>query len=109
VQSSGGKVGSEKIVYSFDDVVDHIQARKSKDRRNIVIDAVLVISFLVLVSTSTTLFNYFKCDTFYEAQGGKQSYLYLDYSVSCLSSRYKSYTAYAIVMIAIYPIGSKSC
>jgi hypothetical protein len=71
-----------------------------------IIDVTLIISFLVLVSTSTTLFNYFKCHTFYEAQGGKESYLYLDYSISCLSPRYQGYIAYAVIMIGVYPIGS---
>lgn len=100
---SGNKKGEK---FSFDDVIESIEVRRKKDRRNMIIDVTLIISFLVLVSTSTTLFNYFKCHTFYEAQGGKESYLYLDYSISCLSPRYQGYIAYAVIMIGVYPIGS---
>jgi hypothetical protein len=59
----------------------------------------------------TALFNYFKCHTFPESNNGentrKESYMYVDYSVSCNSARYKTHIAYAAVMILVYPCGSK--
>ena len=43
-----------------------------------------------------------------EEDGGiTQKYLFRDYSVDCNSERYNAYVAYAIVMILVYPIGSK--
>jgi len=88
----------------IDKVSKQIEERTHLQRRNFCVNVVLVLSFLVLVSTSTTLFHYFKCHNFSDSN---ESYLYLDYSISCHSQRYKSFSLYAFLMIFIYPIGSK--
>ena len=54
--------------------------------------------------------NHEQCNTFPvpEEDGGvTQKYLFRDYSVDCSSNRYNVYVVYAIVMILVYPIGSK--
>jgi len=55
-----------------------------------------------------TLFHYFKCDTFIIPAvdgGGKKSFLFKDYGVECSSSKYRTYSSFAICMIFIYPVG----
>lgn len=66
---------------------------------------ILLLAFLVLVGTSTTLFHYFNCEEFPEAAGGTDSYLRKDFSIDCNSQRYRDWTPYAVIMILIYPIG----
>ncbi len=70
-----------------------------------------MLTFLVLVQTSGVLFHYFNCARFElprEAGGGFAAFLYRDYSVDCRGGRYRAFTVYAAVMIAIYPVGSKT-
>ena len=65
----------------------------------------LILTFLVLVSTSTILFRIFKCREFEVPDEGSQSYLYIDYSVDCSSARYSTAKIFAIVNIAICELG----
>jgi hypothetical protein len=74
---------------SFSELADKIEASRTKVAGQMFFYTFLVLTFLVLVSTSTVLFNYFKCRSFPEAENGKETYLYKDYSVDCDSSRYK--------------------
>jgi hypothetical protein len=67
--------------------------------------AFLALTFMALVATSTVLFNYFKCQSFLEAENGEESYLFKDYSIDCDSSRYKIFEWYAIAMVLIFPVG----
>ena len=63
----------------------------------------------MLISTSTALLHFFKCQSFDLPEvdgGGAQQYLYKDYSVDCDSNRYKGFVAYAVIMILAYPIGA---
>ena len=83
----------------FSTLADKIEANITKTEGQTVIYVLLFFSFLVLVNTSTELFHFFKCDQFPEADGGAQSYLLKDYSLSCDSTRYKIYQAYVILMI----------
>jgi hypothetical protein len=64
----------------------------------------LMLTFLVLVSTSTTLFHFLKCQEFDEVDP-PQSYLSKDLSIDCNGDRYKAFLVYAFGMIIIYPIG----
>jgi len=63
----------------------------------------LSLSFLVLVSTSTYLFNYFVCHEFSEAG---ESYLRRDYSIDCNSDEYLRFIYFVLLMIFIYPVGA---
>ena len=65
----------------------------------------LILTFLVLVSTSNTLFQLLKCRHFEVPGEDHQSYLYIDYSVDCLSPRYSTARTFAIVNIVICELG----
>ena len=66
------------------------------------ISTILTISFLVFISTSSTLFGYFKTD---EIVDTGRVYLELDYSVDVQYSRYTRMEAYAVAMLFVYPVG----
>jgi hypothetical protein len=63
-----------------------------------------MLTFLVLIGTSTTLFYFLKCQEFDEVDP-PQSFLIKDYSIDCNSDRYAIYKVYAIGMICVYPVG----
>ena len=46
-----------------------------------------------------------RCHDFPEGENGLESYLRRDYSVSCLSERYKNFRVFAMAMVLCYPIG----
>jgi len=64
----------------------------------------LLFSFVILIGTSSTVFEYFQCASFEEVEP-VVSYLIRDYSLDCSSPRYRAYLSYAVVMLLIYPIG----
>lgn len=66
--------------------------------------SLLLFSFIILIGTSSTIFEYFQCESFEEVEPAVK-YLVRDYSLNCASKRYKSYVAYAVVMLFIYPLG----
>lgn len=65
----------------------------------------LILTYLVLIGASSKTLHFFKCHEFELPDGGSESYLWLDYSVDCDGSEYKSYTTFAFVMVLIYPVG----
>ena len=67
--------------------------------------SLLIISFLVFTSVSTTIFQNFVCETFDDGS----SRLVADYSIDCNNPIHKAYEAYAGIMILIYPIGIPAC
>ena len=66
------------------------------------ISKILTISFLVFISTSSTLFGYFKTD---EIVDTGITYLELDYTVDVHKSRYTEMQGYAVAMLFVYPLG----
>lgn len=68
----------------------------------------LFLTYMVLISTSSTLFRFMSCQEFPVPNQASQHYLYSDYSIDCDTSGYKGVKAYAAIMIIIFPIGSKS-
>ena len=78
---------------------------KMKNRTgNSIIFFLLLFSFIVLIGTSSAIFEYFQCESFEEVEP-VVSYLVHDYSLDCASERYRIYVAYAVLMIIIYPVG----
>jgi len=73
--------------------------------RQRIIDILLALSFIVLVGVSTTLFHFFKCDLMALPDGTAEAYLFKDYSVDCSTSKYRTVSIFAAIMIAVYPIG----
>lgn len=63
----------------------------------------LLFTFLVYISTSSTIFSFFKCD--YTFPDIDRSYLEMDYTILCDSERYKEARWFVIIMIFLYPVG----
>ena len=68
----------------------------------------LLLTFCVLVGTSSSLFLFLKCHAFILPDGGEEHYLRKDYSIDCDGPRYENMLPYCFVMIAIYPVGIPS-
>jgi hypothetical protein len=91
----------------------HLVAIRSKgsDVRSEVITRYLnlffLITYLVLPSTTTTIFGAFTCRSIDpdNVMPGTPHYLRNDLSISCSSSRYYLAVHWAIVMIFVYPVG----
>ncbi len=69
------------------------------------------LTYLVLPSVTTTLFQWFICtnvDPDNEDNDHYDWYLTADMSISCQSSYYRQWTIYVILMIVLYPIGIPS-
>ena len=65
----------------------------------------LLLTFCVLVGTSSSLFLFLKCHVFILPDGGEEHYLRKDYSIDCDGSRYRETLPYCFIMIAVYPVG----
>ena len=92
----------------FSALLDKMDPSVNKSMGSSVVNLFLLLTFLVLISSSTVLFHFFKCDDFEipeEDGGGTVSFLTSDLSLDCDSDRYKGFVGYAVVMIIIYPIG----
>lgn len=95
---------------AFQRMMSNIEAYSVSSGGGNIFNIFLLLTFLVLTATSKVIFNLFKCDEMKipTVDGGKkQSYLFMDYSVSCYSKNYQYFTYYAWGMIMIYPIGSE--
>ena len=62
---------------------------------------ILLVSFLVYSSVSSTIFQAFACE---ELDDGKD-YLRVDYRIECDSSKHEAFQIFAGIMIFVYPIG----
>jgi hypothetical protein len=72
----------------------------------------LIVSFLVFTTCSSVVIRALQCDGDFDDRSEKahspyfgDAYLYVDYSVSCESGRYRAYRAYALLMVFVYPLG----
>lgn len=83
---------------------DAAKAKASARQGGTIFFSFLFFSFIILISTSSAVFEYFQCASFEEVLPAV-SYLVRDYSLNCASSRYKSYVAYAVAMLFVYPLG----
>ena len=63
--------------------------------------AVLYVAFFVYSPVSYRIFQTFGCD---QLDNG-ETYLRADYRLSCLTSRHSWFEAYALTMVAVYPVG----
>jgi len=68
----------------FASLAAKIDAKATQSRGQLVFYLILLLTFLVLVSTSTTIFHYFDCDYFPLPQGGKRAFLFVDYSIGLM-------------------------
>ncbi|EGB05994.1 hypothetical protein AURANDRAFT_72082 [Aureococcus anophagefferens] len=74
----------------------------SKTRSAKCIDLFLKLCFFVFSSTSTSIFQAFACDDSFD---DGRSLLACDYSISCKTSKFRAFSAYAIMCVFVYPIG----
>ena len=65
----------------------------------------LLLTFFVYITACTSIFQFFKCD---ELKDAGESYLEVDYSVSCDDYRYQNTKAFVFLMIVLWPIGVPS-
>lgn len=69
--------------------------------RNQHLTAALFVVFFTYSSASSTIFQTFRCDLL---DDGVQ-YLQADYSITCSNATHKAFTAYASLMLVVYPLG----
>jgi len=92
----------------FAALVDKVEAKLTLGLKQTVLYFFFLLTYLVLVSTSATLFNYLQCQIFPMPEGQAKRFMFKDYSIDCNSDRYQSWEIYCGVMILIYPIGIPS-
>jgi len=68
----------------FASLAAKIDAKATQSRGQLVFYLMMLLTFLVLVSTSTTIFHYFSCDYFPLPEGGERAFLFVDYSIGLL-------------------------
>ena len=96
---------------NFANLTEKVRAKVNVARGQIISNLFLLLTYLVIVSASSTIFQYFKCDSFkipeIDQLDGvkKERYLFVDYSIDCDSAYYLSMRPFAIVMVLIYPVG----
>ena len=61
----------------------------------------LLVTFLIYSSVSSTVFQTFACETLDDGA----EYLRADYSIQCTDARHKAFVVYAGIMIFVYPVG----
>jgi hypothetical protein len=92
---------------AFASLVDKVEAKILLAQGQALFSVFLLLTFLVLVSVSSTIFHFLQCEKFNDGDE-VISFLYVDYTIECQSQRYLSFKPYAVLMIMIYPVGSKS-
>ncbi|CAB1099999.1 unnamed protein product [Ectocarpus sp. CCAP 1310/34] len=63
--------------------------------------ALLLLTFLVYSSVSSTVFQTFACETLDDGN----EYLRADFRIHCTDAKHKAFEVYAGVMLAVYPVG----
>ncbi|KAH8048703.1 chlorophyll synthetase [Aureococcus anophagefferens] len=66
--------------------------------------ATVVVTYFVLPSVTLKILQIFDCEVLDDA-GGKQAFLFADYSVRCGGFDYFVYTIYAILAVFVWPVG----
>ncbi len=96
---------------NFADWAESVHAKANVSRGQLISNAFLLLTFLVIVTASSALIQFFKCDSFKipkidrHKSIKRERYLFADYSIDCDSERYLSVKPFAVVMILVYPIG----
>ena len=84
------------------------KSRKFNEVKDKYMSYFFYLTYLVLPSVTTTIFQIFPCvnlDPYNEDGSGSDLYLRADLDISCTSDYYYDGVAYASIMIIIYPIG----
>ena len=78
---------------------DEDEKKRIRDRA---ISLFLVLTYMVFVSVSMTVFFTFGCRSY---GGNSERFLFLDQSISCETDKHRWFMYYATVMIFVYPFG----
>ena len=66
-------------------------------------------TYLVYTSCSSAVVRALQCDTGFDDSKNSEfyqdEYLFVDYTISCLTPRYRLHETYALVMVFVYPLG----
>ena len=65
----------------------------------------LLITYIVVIGSSTKAILYFKCEAFVFPDGSSARYLAADMSIDCDGDEWNRHAFYAAAMILIYPVG----
>eukprot|EP00903_Cladosiphon_okamuranus_P018352 g16884.t1 len=84
---------NNSITASGDAVVEQIRYRHQT--------VLLLVTFLIYSSVSSTVFQTFACETLDDGI----EYLRADYTILCKDAKHKAFEVYAGIMFAVYPIG----
>lgn len=93
------------MITDFSTIANRVNVKMARNHTHAFVNIFLFLSFMVLVNVSSWTIFYLQCDNFPDAPRGRQSFLVGDYSISCLSTYYKSNMIFCYAMLAIYPIG----
>ncbi|CAB1096488.1 unnamed protein product [Ectocarpus sp. CCAP 1310/34] len=65
------------------------------------LSALLLLTFLIYSSVSSTVFQTFACETLDDGI----EYLRVDYTIHCTDAKHKAFEVYAGIMVVVYPVG----
>jgi len=106
VEVANSRQSSANVSEVFEKLKEKALGQQShKAARQTISYLFLLLSYLVLVTASTSLFHFWKCHSFPEAEDGTEAYLYKDYSVDCNGKRWENHIPFVVLMTLIYPIG----
>jgi hypothetical protein len=96
---------NQGVVTDFKSLANRVNLKMARHRADFFVSFFVFLTFMVFVNVSSWAIFYLQCETFPDAQSGRQSLLVGDYSISCLSVYYKSNLMFCYAMVAVYPIG----
>jgi len=85
---------------SFSTLLDKVDARVKRTPGRGFFYAILFVTFLFLISSSTMLFRYHLCKQFPEADGRTAQFLADDLSIDCNGKEWKSNFPYVMIMVS---------
>ncbi len=97
----GGEGRADTHSTSSDELTVLWLARRRQKLLSQHINAFLLLTFIVLPTTSVTILRTFHCEEF----DTKDHYLYADLSRECFTPDHQSMSAYAWIMVFVYPVG----
>ena len=80
------------------------------DVRKATISVTVLVTYLVVPAVTTTIVRVFPCSEYDDPNGGDDPvrYLQADLSISCDSPKHRAYRSFAILMLAVWPVGVPS-
>jgi hypothetical protein len=92
----------------FSNLAEKMSKHLKKKPGAAIVGLFLTVTFLVLISTSSVLFQFMRCEPFTvpeEDGGGTYTFVMQDFSLNCDSTRYATYLPFCYLQMLIYPLG----